>query len=118
MKILHLNAGNETVGGMHHILGLLNALNREEFVLGVLEKGELYKRATNAGIRTVHFSSNTRMSIPLLHKMIRYIKRENINVVHTHGPRARSEEHTSELQSRGHLVCRLLLEKKKVKKTK
>src|SRR6266702_7975330 len=28
-------------------------------------------------------------------------------------PRRRSEEHTSELQSRGHLVCRLLLEKKK-----
>src|SRR2546422_3837451 len=28
-------------------------------------------------------------------------------------PRARSEEHTSELQSRLHLVCRLLLEKKK-----
>src|SRR5690625_1930550 len=27
----------------------------------------------------------------------------------------RSEEHTSELQSRGHLVCRLLLEKKKLK---
>src|SRR5690625_2483395 len=27
---------------------------------------------------------------------------------------ARSEEHTSELQSRGHLVCRLLLEKKKL----
>src|SRR5437660_6934494 len=26
--------------------------------------------------------------------------------------RQRSEEHTSELQSRGHLVCRLLLEKK------
>src|SRR2546422_1240524 len=31
--------------------------------------------------------------------------------------RLRSEEHTSELQSRLHLVCRLLLEKKK-KKTK
>src|SRR5690625_1084211 len=28
----------------------------------------------------------------------------------------RSEEHTSELQSRGHLVCRLLLEKKKNEK--
>src|SRR5439155_10927634 len=28
--------------------------------------------------------------------------------------RCRSEEHTSELQSRGHLVCRLLLEKKNV----
>src|SRR5690625_1149958 len=35
-----------------------------------------------------------------------YLKREDLN--HT-----RSEEHTSELQSRGHLVCRLLLEKKK-----
>src|SRR5439155_24510822 len=29
------------------------------------------------------------------------------------GDHTRSEEHTSELQSRGHLVCRLLLEKKK-----
>src|SRR5690625_6428699 len=32
----------------------------------------------------------------------------------THMVILRSEEHTSELQSRGHLVCRLLLEKKKV----
>src|SRR5947208_10544346 len=31
----------------------------------------------------------------------------------THGQRQRSEEHTSELQSPDHLVCRLLLEKKK-----
>src|SRR2546422_4060701 len=31
---------------------------------------------------------------------------------------ARSEEHTSELQSRLHLVCRLLLEKKKKNNTK
>src|SRR5439155_19812145 len=35
----------------------------------------------------------------------------------THDRRgSRSEEHTSELQSRGHLVCRLLLEKKKKNK--
>src|SRR5687768_18473780 len=31
-------------------------------------------------------------------------------------PRPRSEEHTSELQSRLHIVCRLLLEKKKKNK--
>src|SRR2546429_3936089 len=31
------------------------------------------------------------------------------------GPLSRSEEHTSELQSRLHIVCRLLLEKKKNK---
>ena len=35
-----------------------------------------------------------------------------------HSDRNRSEEHTSELQSRFDLVCRLLLEKKKKKKTK
>src|SRR2546429_4526624 len=32
--------------------------------------------------------------------------------------RERSEEHTSELQSRLHLVCRLLLEKKKNRKSR
>src|SRR5258705_8323913 len=32
-------------------------------------------------------------------------------------PRSRSEEHTSELQSLRHLVCRLLLEKKKINRT-
>src|SRR5690625_6772234 len=36
-------------------------------------------------------------------------------VAKVRGPRGgRSEEHTSELQSRGHLVCRRLLEKNKV----
>src|SRR2546429_1900104 len=34
-----------------------------------------------------------------------------------HSRSARSEEHTSELQSRLHLVCRLLLEKKKLNHT-
>src|SRR2546422_1600159 len=38
----------------------------------------------------------------------RMVRRERIAA-----PLARSEEHTSELQSRLHLVCRLLLEKKK-----
>src|SRR5437660_9396178 len=39
----------------------------------------------------------------------------NVTSVSTAVPHTmlRSEEHTSELQSRGHLVCRLLLEKKK-----
>src|SRR2546422_8155524 len=35
--------------------------------------------------------------------------------INAHEARLRSEEHTSELQSRLHLVCRLLLEKKKKK---
>src|SRR5258708_22886686 len=37
-------------------------------------------------------------------------------VFHSRLSRGRSEEHTSELQSPDHLVCRLLLEKKKKKK--
>src|SRR5258707_7513316 len=36
-------------------------------------------------------------------------------VVSPPGKASRSEEHTSELQSRQYLVCRLLLEKKKIK---
>src|SRR5690625_6830967 len=39
------------------------------------------------------------------HKLISQLEKDPSN--------SRSEEHTSELQSRGHLVCRLLLEKKK-----
>src|SRR5258708_20647603 len=38
--------------------------------------------------------------------------------VHPASSRSRSEEHTSELQSPDHLVCRLLLEKKKKDKLK
>src|SRR2546422_7768617 len=37
-------------------------------------------------------------------------------VLHVLDHQLRSEEHTSELQSRLHLVCRLLLEKKKKKR--
>src|SRR5690625_5161284 len=52
-----------------------------------------------------------------------YIKKGNSVLMSTHMmdvaesfcSHIRSEEHTSELQSRGHLVCRLLLEKKKKK---
>src|SRR5258708_9865022 len=38
---------------------------------------------------------------------------EGVVKMRFHGVRGRSEEHTSELQSPDHLVCRLLLEKKK-----
>src|SRR2546422_4901084 len=38
---------------------------------------------------------------------------ESLGFARAGGPAVRSEEHTSELQSRLHLVCRLLLEKKK-----
>src|SRR5690625_5656397 len=48
-------------------------------------------------------SSQASLYSPLLVMMVRILDSGSL----------RSEEHTSELQSRGHLVCRLLLEKKK-----
>src|SRR2546430_3666063 len=41
------------------------------------------------------------------------IRRVRVCITDLNGPRGRSEEHTSELQSQSNLVCRLLLEKKK-----
>src|SRR2546421_8639836 len=49
-----------------------------------------------------------------------YIDRQNISqhfAAEYYAGAPRSEEHTSELQSRSDLVCRLLLEKKKIKIT-
>src|SRR5690625_2171047 len=46
------------------------------------------------------------------------LKKHRFDGINTHEMmknQVRSEEHTSELQSRGHLVCRLLLEKKKTR---
>src|SRR5690625_5891937 len=44
-----------------------------------------------------------------------FIHMADLMPTHGHQHKLRSEEHTSELQSRGHLVCRLLLEKKNQK---
>src|SRR5438309_7676906 len=58
-------------------------------------------------------------SIPIFGDTItdsRYYSREGSRFL-TVGQTDRSEEHTSELQSQFHLVCRLLLEKKKTKTT-
>src|SRR5690625_5708671 len=60
------------------------------------------------------FTDQQKFTYPFFHHRIQDISFQKHNiVVKTIIPFARSEEHTSELQSRGHLVCRLLLEKKK-----
>src|SRR3712207_8430108 len=46
-------------------------------------------------------------------KIISYVFFQIRNLLEANGRHNRSEEHTSELQSRQYLVCRLLLEKKK-----
>src|SRR5690625_6568387 len=54
----------------------------------------------------------TALIIPILIVSVRFITNRT-GPLYKMRQRRRSEEHTSELQSRGHLVCRLLLEKKK-----
>jgi L-malate glycosyltransferase len=88
MKILHLNAGNESGGGMYHILSLLNELNREEFYLGVFEKGEMLDRAQDLDIQTVLFQQDSRFDLSILKKIIRFIRQKDIDIIHTHGARA------------------------------
>src|SRR2546429_4506520 len=49
-----------------------------------------------------------------LGNVVKWFEKEGADAWYQHTPEElRSEEHTSELQSRLHLVCRLLLEKKK-----
>src|SRR5439155_25173416 len=64
-------------------------------------------RRSKCTLRFCHFVQNRHANAPGLLRCFE----QNLLPAH------RSEEHTSELQSRGHLVCRLLLEKKKKKQS-
>jgi L-malate glycosyltransferase len=88
MKVLHLNAGNETGGGMHHILLLLKHLKRDEFTLGVFEEGEMSHRAAKLGINVKLFKQSSRLDFSVVNEIAQYVNQNNIDIVHTHGPRA------------------------------
>src|SRR5687768_18166408 len=64
---------------------------------------------------TTLFRSVRRLAHLVRHRILHREHAELVVVADRDGD-VRSEEHTSELQSRLHLVCRLLLEKKKKKK--
>lgn len=78
---------------MYHILHLLKELNRDEFILGVFEEGELLRRANKLGIKTVCFANKAKFSITLIKQIATYMKKEGVNYVHTHGPRANVYAH-------------------------
>src|SRR5690625_6537520 len=92
---LEVNLQEETVWLTQEQLSLLfnkDVRTVSEHITNIYEEGELDKKPTIRKFRIVRKEGN------------RQVKR---NIQHYN----RSEEHTSELQSRGHLVCRLLLEK-------
>src|SRR2546422_4351404 len=65
--------------------------------------------------RSTLFPYTTLFRSHLVRRLVYIRLRHGIALVHPRPLDDRSEEHTSELQSRLHLVCRLLLEKKKKK---
>src|SRR2546422_6328098 len=58
----------------------------------------------------IYLEADAFLSMPPSREEVMLLERHHLL---TRGRHRRSEEHTSELQSRLHLVCRLLLEKKK-----
>src|SRR5688572_30987886 len=69
-------------------------------------------RSRMTAATAIFFPINTPPSTPAMLAAADGTRRPTSSTVH-----ARSEEHTSELQSQSNLVCRLLLEKKKKKHT-
>lgn len=89
MKILHLNSGNETGGGMFHILSLLEYLqHKEQVILGVFCEGELAERAKQKGIEVVIFKQKYRFDISVINEILKYIQKNHIDIIHSHGARA------------------------------
>src|SRR5690625_6644341 len=75
----------------------------------------LFAEAHQLQDETVNFIHHKAKSMIITAKRVtRNLNRQEKNriSIKDHLQNDRSEEHTSELQSRGHLVCRLLLEKK------
>lgn len=88
MRVLHLNAGNEIGGGMVHILTLLNQIKSNDIFLGLFEEGVFYEKAIENGIQTVTFIQKNRYDLSVLSRVIRFINDHQIDIIHTHGPRA------------------------------
>src|SRR5216683_1073498 len=81
-------------------------------------KADSFAPAREARIGSMDSSKTTAISPPVWSRCIRPASTRGISRPPKPWQTARSEEHTSELQSRSDLVCRLLLEKKKKKKIK
>src|SRR5690625_6684101 len=95
------------------ILSLMFSLPSTDHTLLALKKGHRYQQPMPAGSGDAwllaHLAQQSQSPLVILcaNPVDAHRLTDEIQLF------ARSEEHTSELQSRGHLVCRLLLEKKK-----
>jgi len=88
MKVLHLISGGETGGSKNHLLSLLEQFPKDEVILGVMQEGLLSKEAEELGLKVVHFKQSSRYDFSVIKKLAELIKKEKIDILHTHGPRA------------------------------
>ncbi|KAB7707431.1 glycosyltransferase [Bacillus aerolatus] len=88
MKVLHLISGGETGGSRKHVITLLEQFSKEEVVLALMQEGPFAEEAREKGIRTEVFSQSSRYDLSILKKIVQFIKEENFDILHTHGPRA------------------------------
>src|SRR5690625_5327381 len=97
---------------MSMTIKIYNTLTRDKEVFKPLEKGKVGIYVCGPTVYNYIHIGNARPAI-VFDTVRRYFKYKGYDVNYVLNFTDRSEEHTSELQSRGHLVCRLLLEKKK-----
>src|SRR5690625_6973857 len=86
---------------------IYNTLTREKEKFHPIQKNKVMMYVCGPTVYNYIHIGNARPAI-VFDTVRRYLEYKKYEVTY------RSEEHTSELQSRGHLVCRLLLEKKKI----
>src|SRR5437870_10255052 len=94
---------------------LLRTLSAYRWRLAVLASGQLFFFFTATAtpeLHTLSLHDALPISFPTLFAELARRGWSDADLGKLASGNVRSEEHTSELQSRGHLVCRLLLEKK------
>src|SRR5690625_6349781 len=98
---------------MHDILKLSMIRSLKEIGISLEDIKDILKNNTKS------MDDSLLLQEQLLDIKINNLKKqkEKVRLMISQRKQHRSEEHTSELQSRGHLVCRLLLEKKKKNRT-
>src|SRR5690554_4433857 len=131
IKILYTIPNFDTAGSGKVVYDLVRGLDKSKFEVEIAcqhDRGEFFKEVEALGV-PIHFLETTVeyrpyiSLLPRLRPIIKFFKQNEYDIIHSWhwssdwtevlAARLRSEEHTSELQSRPHLVCRLLLEKKK-----
>src|SRR5690606_36993253 len=103
----HLNNASQHLG-MHAITEFCTRIRKQGQVCHI--KHHLLQGL----VITVHIATAIHRVVAITNagRMRQQLGNGDITITRTHFTQIRSEEHTSELQSRENLVCRLLLEKK------